>query len=189
MENSWNVFTERDEKSTAKNVFLFLMDTRPASCLTTSNFVYKTILSSYVFLLTRVKGYSAAIMHMQRAQIFQNKRKFAGSDFCLWRPANVFTWSITFTTVQREDKRQSRRSTDFCCVCRSLWNDQKENWFFCSCCGNWACESCFAISYCANCNNCALMHGSNNHIYRTEYSIHEFESESWLTSSILCSHE
>lgn len=38
-----------------------------------------------------------------------------------------------------------------CCVCQAQWGCNSEDWLKCISCENWACESCFTINKCADC--------------------------------------
>lgn len=58
---------------------------------------------------------------------------------------------------QPSTSERSRRSTSpekcICCVCNADFysGNAKEDWLQCSACGNWSCETCFAVDKCYNC--------------------------------------
>ena len=39
-----------------------------------------------------------------------------------------------------------------CCVCGASWEATSEDWFRCTICEGWACETCFAMDVCADCS-------------------------------------
>jgi hypothetical protein len=48
--------------------------------------------------------------------------------------------------------RLAKKDATHCCVCGSSWSGATEDWLKCVDCGKWACETCYGVNTCANCD-------------------------------------
>jgi len=57
--------------------------------------------------------------------------------------------------VQKKARKEHQGSSSSfnCIVCGDAWDDASGDWYKCTHCLNWACEGCFSINNCANCEN------------------------------------